>query len=130
MKMMVKLSAGIISAMFVASLSAQAGYEDRTIWLPPGHCIVVGSQQVCAVKPSEPAPGSTDSAANKNRQMHLCKNGIVHESDPSLKGWAHVIVTISPDGKKLGQEVIKTYGPLGKKDCDAAVATEQASSKR
>jgi hypothetical protein len=101
----------------------EASSEDRTIWLQPGHCIVVGSQQVCSVKSGE--NGKTDPAAPKNRQMHICKNGITHESDPMMKGWGHVVVTVNPDGKKLGQEVIKTYGPLGKAECEADVAKEK-----
>lgn len=130
MKTTLTLKKFALAAFALAPAMAYAGYEDRTIWLPPGHCIVVGSQQVCAVKPADQPTTPGNGSAPKNRQMHLCKNGIVHEADPSLKGWAHVIVTISPEGKKLGQEVIKTYGPLGKKDCDAAVAQEQSSSAK
>lgn len=126
MKMTVGSFVGLASIVSAIPTVSLAGSEDRTIWLPPGHCIVVGSQQVCAVKPAD-APGTgTDANAPKNRQMHLCKNGFAHESDPAMKGWAHVIVTVNPDGKKLGQEVIKTYGPLGKKDCEADVAKEQS----
>ncbi len=129
MMMGIRTTLSVLSTMVVLPAIAFAGAEDRTIWLPPGHCIVVGSQQVCAVKPAD-APGTgTDGNAPKNRQMHLCKNGFAHEADASMKGWAHVIVTVNPDGKKLGQEVIKTYGPLGKKECDADVAKEQTQAK-
>jgi hypothetical protein len=117
----------LMTALIALPTVTAFGSEDRTIWLQPGHCIVVGSQQVCAVKPADGA--GTDANAPKNRQMHLCKNGLAHESDTTLKGWAHVIVTVNPDGKKIAQEVIKTYGPLGKKDCEADVAKEQSQQK-
>lgn len=112
----------IIVSALVAFSSWAVASEDRTIWLQPGHCIVVGSQQVCAVKPGD---SSGDASASKNKQTHVCKNGIKDEADPNLKGWAHVVITTSPEGKKLSQEVIKTYGPVGKQECEADLAKGQ-----
>lgn len=107
----------ISSVLFLFAASSFAS-EDRTIWLQPGHCIVIGSQQVCAVKPGENGTAATQT----NKQTHVCKDGIKDEADPNLKGWGHVVITTSPAGKKLSQEVIKTYGPLGKKECEADLA--------
>jgi hypothetical protein len=115
----------IINQLFVMSCLLWSGIslstEDRTIWLQPGHCIIVGGQQVCAAKSDGPA----SPAATVNRQSHVCKNGVPDEADPNLKGWAHVVIMMSPEGKKLSQETIKTFGPLGKKDCEAAIASQK-----
>jgi hypothetical protein len=110
----------LVLPLFVTATSIHAS-EDRSIWLQAGQCVVVGGQQVCAQK----APGSGDSAsapcsspqAPSNKITHHCKNGIKDEANPKVKGWAHVIITRSPDGKKLSEEVEKTYGPLGKDEC-------------
>jgi len=107
--------AGVLSTLAMAT-------EDRSIWLQAGQCVVVGGQQVCAQKaPEGTAANCPNTPVLPNKMTHLCKNGIKHESDPNLKGWAHVIITRSPDGKKLSEEVEKTYGPLGKKECMADV---------
>jgi hypothetical protein len=111
----------VLALILYASVSASLANaaEDRSIWLQAGQCVVVGGQQVCAQKAPEGTtvgcPSTTPTLPNKI--THQCKNGIKHESDPNLKGWAHVIITRSPDGKKLSEEVEKTYGPLGKKLC-------------
>ncbi len=110
-----------VVALFVyagVSASLANSAEDRSIWLQAGQCVVVGGQQVCAQKAPEGTPAGCPSTPTlPNKLTHMCKNGIKHESDPNLKGWAHVIITRSPDGKKLSEEVEKTYGPLGKKEC-------------
>lgn len=117
-----------LTLFVLTGVASTLGYaaEDRSIWLQAGQCVVVGGQQVCAQKaPEGTAAGNCPSTpVLPNKQTHLCKNGIKHESDPNLKGWAHVIITRTPDGKKLSEEVEKTYGPLGKKECMADV--EQA----
>ena len=95
-----------------------AAAEDRTIWLQPGNCIVVGNQQVCAAKSGD----GTSAEKPANKQTHVCKNGIQDEADANLKGWGHVIITTGPDGRKISQETIKTYGPLGRKACETDIA--------
>jgi len=117
------------AVMGFLSTVAQAN-EDRSIWLQAGQCVVVGGQQVCAQKaPEGTTPGGTPCPTTPvlpNKTSHHCKNGIKDEANPNMKGWAHVIITRSPDGKKISEEVEKTYGPLGKKDCMADV--EKAKS--
>jgi hypothetical protein len=115
------MSKGISVLVLMMAPTLSQASEDRTIWLQPGHCIVVGGQQVCAAK------GDSASSPNTpmNKQTHVCKNGIQDEADANLKGWAHVVITTSPEGKKLAQETIKTYGPVGKKDCEADVAAQK-----
>ncbi len=99
-------------------LAGMAQAEDRTIWLQPGNCIVVGNQQVCAAKSGD----SSTTEKPVNTHTHVCKNGIQDEADANLKGWAHVVITTGPDGKKISQETMKTFGPLGKKECQGDIA--------
>jgi len=118
-----KISFGLFA--IVSSLLSLAAYsnEDRTIWLQPGGCITVGSQQVCASRPDSPAPGAGQQPGVPpvlpNKLTHTCKNGITDETNPKLKGWAHILVVRAPDGKKISEEVVKTYGPLGQKQCES-----------
>ena len=114
-------SLGFSLGLIVLTSGMSFASEDRTIWLQPGHCIIVGGQQVCAAK----SDSTTTPGTSANKQTHVCKNGIQDEADPNLKGWAHVIITTSPEGKKLAQETIKTFGPLGKKECEAAIAAQK-----
>jgi len=114
-----------LALLFIAGAlsSPSNAQDDKLIWLQAGQCVVLGGQQVCAQK----APDSGTPSANPcpstpvlpNKVTHYCKNGIKDEANPRIKGWGHVIVTRSPDGKKLSEEVEKTYGPLGKKECMA-----------
>ena len=121
------LPAAVLLGFVTTALNAN---EDRSIWLQAGQCVVVGGQQVCAQKAPEgaAAPGAPcpSTPVLPNKTTHHCKNGIKDESNPKLKGWAHIIVTRSPDGKKLSEEVEKTYGPLGKKECMADMEKAKA----
>jgi hypothetical protein len=116
-----KLANGLALLLVMLASGGSRASEDRTIWLQPGHCIIVGGQQVCAAK----SDSATTPGTASNKQTHVCKNGIQDEADANLKGWAHVVITTSPEGKKLGQETIKTYGPLGKKECEADIAAQK-----
>ena len=104
-------------ALFAASFAHAS--EDRTIWLQAGHCIVLGGQQICAANSDATM---VVKPANKNRDV--CKNGVKDEADAKLTGWAHVVITTGPDGKKMSEEVMKTFGPMGKAACEAHIAKQ------
>jgi hypothetical protein len=118
-----KITLGLFALVASVLSKPVAANEDRTVWLQPGGCITVGSQQVCAIRPEVPAPGAGQQPGNvpalPNKMTHTCKNGVTDETNPKLRGWAHILVIRAPDGKKISEEVVKTYGPLGQKQCEA-----------
>ncbi len=107
----------ILSSLFLFAASISNASEDRTIWLKAGHCIVLGSQQVCALENDQ-----TKAEKPSNKHRDICKNGVKDEADAKLTGWAHVVITTGPDGKKLSEEVMKTFGPMGKAACETHIA--------
>lgn len=118
----------VLVAFAATSLMAN---EDRSIWLQAGQCVVVGGQQVCAQKaPETTTPGAPcpSTPALPNKTSHHCKNGIKDEANPNIKGWAHIVITRGPDGKKISEEIEKTYGPLGKKECMADLEKAKAAN--
>ena len=116
-----KTKSVMVGALTLMSFAAKADIQDHTIWLRPGQCIVVGNQQICAQRMDD--PGALGGKPNPNREVHTCKNGIKDEVDPKLTGWAHVVIVMGPNGKKLSEEVIKTYGPVGQKECETELKT-------
>lgn len=91
------------------------------IYLKPGQCLLVGEQQVCALKDdattSRPAP-----RPGHEQTMDLCRYGAMENMEPKdAKGWSLVRVTIKDDGSKV-ETIINSYGPLEehKKECEAA----------
>ncbi len=109
----------ILGAFFIFAASLAAASEDRTVWLQAGHCIVLGSQQVCAANSD-----TTMVVKPTNKHRNICKNGVKDEADAKLTGWAHVVITTDPDGKKLSEEIMKTFGPMGKAACEAYIAKQ------
>lgn len=109
----------ILTSLFLVAAASATASEDRTIWLQAGRCIIIGSQQVCA---AEGGSQAAEKPANKHRSV--CKNGIKDEADDKLTGWAHVVITTGPDGKKISEEVMKTFGPIGKAACEAHIASQ------
>ena len=113
----------LLGSLLCVAGVARADIQDHTIWLQPGQCIVVSNQQICAQRSDHPSDKPTAKKERPNREVHTCKNGVKDETDPNLKGWAHVVVVMNADGKKVSEEVIKTYGPVGQQECEAEIKT-------
>ena len=107
----------ILGSALILLASVASASDDRTIWLQPGHCMITGGQQICAANGD-----STTVEKPVNKHRDVCKNGVKDEADSKLTGWAHVVITTNPDGKKLSEVVIKTFGPMGKAACEAEIA--------
>ena len=82
------------------------------IYLQPGQCILIGSQQVCAMQPS-------GTMANQESQtIYSCQYGMHKDAEVSdLKSYALFQMIIRPDGRKI-ETSIKNYGMNGKSECE------------
>jgi hypothetical protein len=83
------------------------------IFIKQGQCIVVGTQQVCAIKDDDTKVPSI----NQNRAMSICKFGSYDSDEPKVKGYSLFLVQIKEDGSKT-ETLIKNFGPAGKEDCE------------
>ncbi|MGE0174733.1 MAG: hypothetical protein AB7T49_18215 [Oligoflexales bacterium] len=101
----------VICAMAAWVLSEFAMAD--AIFIKPGQCIVVGTQQVCAIKEDGPATPTI----NQNRALTICKFGSYDSEEPKTKGYALFLVQVKEDGSKT-ETLIKSFGPAGKADCE------------
>jgi hypothetical protein len=94
---------------FVASES----FGNQPIFVQPGQCIMVGTQQVCAVKAEGIQPGDVS---------YACRFGEHRGGDlPGYKTYGLVKLTTAANGK-VSETLIKDFGIKGKEKCDAAAA--------
>ena len=90
------------------------------IYLQPGQCIVVGSQQVCAMKPD-------GIQAPETRTEYACRYGLFKGSEVAdLKSYELVQILIKPDGS-TSEVSLKNFGLNGKEACDQEVDKRKAS---
>lgn len=98
------------------------------IYLKPGQCLVVGSQEVCAMQAD--APASAPPVA-KPTIIHTCRYGDLENPDvKDAKGWSHIMISLKDDGSKV-ETMVKSYGPLDehKKECEAEARKVESRSK-
>ena len=88
------------------------------IYVQPGQCIFVGTQQVCAV--------AADSEAKQiQRRLHVCRYGDYKDSEvPELKSHALIEIMVTNEGKKI-ETPIKNFGSNGKAACEKELAQMQ-----
>jgi hypothetical protein len=110
----------------LASISAA---QLSPIWLRPGQCVMISSQQICAENPGQTQQGSTttttvDPAKMVDQRLFVCKWGAEDSSEPGIKGWGLYQVKIMGDSSK--QEVlVKNYGAAGQKECEASAKAQK-----
>lgn len=81
------------------------------IFISSGQCIIIGSQQVCALKSEGPS-------AEGKRIINVCRYGDFQDSEiPSLKSYALVEIVLMDSGRKH-ETITKNYGPNGKEACE------------
>ena len=103
----------LVPVLVLAASPAQAG---DTIHVRPGQCILVGSQEVCALRCDDAA--ATPAPAPRPTTMATCKYG-PRPDDAAMKGYTLVQMIIKDDGSKH-ETVIKTFGsmPADKAECE------------
>lgn len=105
---MKRISAVIAVPMLMAISSMSVG---EPIYIQPGQCILVGSQQVCATKDGTAGQEGTTT-------IHACRYGKHDGSDiPDLASYALLQIMVRGNGVKT-ETVVKNYGPSGKDDCE------------
>jgi hypothetical protein len=94
----------------------------ETVYLQPGQCVMVGSQQVCALK-SDVKDGKGDAAAASPAPgdvNYVCRYGEHKGGDlPGYRTYGLVKVTTRADGK-FSEILIKDFGIKGKEKCEQA----------
>ncbi|NDE17309.1 hypothetical protein EBZ80_20500 [bacterium] len=102
-----------------ASLMVVGGQQNQAlagdpVYLQPGQCVMVGAQQVCAMKPdasATPAP---------NEVNYVCRYSEHKGGDlPGYKTYGLVKVTTRADGSSR-EILIKDFGIRGKEKCEQA----------
>ena len=87
------------------------------IYVKPGQCILVGSQEVCALQ-AESAQTATSSLPTV---LHTCSYGNLDhpENHGATKGWRRLMIRVKEDGTKI-ETIMKSYGPLDehRKECE------------
>ena|GEM_PF-1746967 len=100
-------------AFLVAALAPVALGGDP-VYLQPGQCVMVGAQQVCAMKPdasATPAP---------NEVNYVCRYSEHKGGDlPGYKTYGLVKVSTRADGSSR-EILIKDFGIRGKEKCEQA----------
>ncbi len=90
------------------------------IFIQPGQCIMVGSQQVCA----QAGPGGVQPV--KSDVMYVCRFGKHEGSEtPEMKSWALIQVRVNDSGTKVETQ-IKNFGMNAQDACEKAAAAEKA----
>lgn len=107
--------AGIIWAIAIASMgTANLALAGEPIYVQPGQCVMVGSQQVCAMKgDATVAPGEVTYACRYSEH----KGGDL----PGYKTYGLVKIVGKADGSS-SEVLIKDFGMKGKEKCDEAAA--------
>jgi hypothetical protein len=97
----------LVLALTVTSIAAAA----ETIFVQPGQCIMVGSQQVCAQK---------NDATASTEPTYACRFAEHKGGDlPGYKTYGLVKIVTRPNGS-VTEMLIKDFGIKGKDKCDAA----------
>lgn len=99
-------------ALSLFALSSAAAAEP--IYLQPGQCILVGSQQVCALQTST-AAGTT--IGSDVQTIYACRYAIHKDAETSdIKSYALFQIVTRGDGRKT-ETSLKNYG-MAKADCE------------
>ena len=124
------LGCGLALATLLAN--SQPAQAAKTIFISPGQCIVLGSQQICALNQNNlQPPGSVQPVpAEPPRVLHLCRYGHYQESEvPDLKSYQLIEVTVAATG--ITREInIKNFGPNGKDACEKELKEKEKENIR
>jgi hypothetical protein len=88
------------------------------IYIPPGQCIMVGTQQVCAqVSNATTTPLKAD-------VMYVCRFGMFADSEtPELKSFELIQIRVTDQGQKV-ETNLKNFGINGKDACEKDLAAK------
>ncbi len=102
------------TAFFLGLASGPVAFGGEPIYLQPGQCVMVGSQQVCAMKSDVAATPAA------NEVTYACRYAEHKGGDvPGYKTYGLVKVTVRPDGSSR-EILIKDFGMRGKEKCEQA----------
>ncbi len=109
------VSAEILGSIAIASMGAATlARAGEAIYVQPGQCVMVGSQQVCAMK--------GDAAVAPGEVTYACRYSEHKGGDlPGYKTYGLVKLVGKADGS-FSEVLIKDFGMKGKEKCDEAVA--------
>ena len=88
------------------------------IYLKAGQCVIIGTQEVCAMTPDTAAPNKSTSDV-----VHICRYALNPGAEiPNLKNYAVVRITTTASGSKT-EAILKQFGisDSDKVLCDAEV---------
>lgn len=115
-----KIGAFLATSSLLTTAASVANADP--IYLQPGQCILVGSQQVCAMK--------TDAVEPKvaPQTLYVCRYGMHSDSEvPDLKSYSLVQIITSSSGVK-SEVKLKNFGQNGGEACERE-AKERATAK-
>ncbi len=104
------------SVVILAALGAGTALAGEPIRLKPGQCILIGSQEVCAMTPDAAAAAAPTTP--RPTLMASCKYGD-RADEPGMKGYTLIQIGLKDDGTKT-ETAVKTYGsmPADKAECE------------
>ena len=107
---------GTFGIGLIAAIQSASVFAGEPIHLKPGQCILIGSQEVCALKGDDP----NADVKPKPTKLATCKYGDKGD-EPGMKGYTLYQIVIKEDGSKT-ETSVKSFGSLDndKADCEKA----------
>jgi hypothetical protein len=110
--------------IFISFISSFSPAFAETVFIQPGQCIVIGTQQVCAMKPD----AVTEPTAAKT--IYVCRYGMHKDAEVSnMKSHQLFQVVVKPDGSK-SEIALKNFGMNGKDACEKDAEAKTAAEKK
>jgi hypothetical protein len=120
-----KISTTLKCVFSTLSLLSYSLANAQTIFVKPGQCIQIGSQQVCALAADGQPAAETNPIIES---LFQCRLGEYKDSEfPKLKTHALVKTHLYKDGKKI-ETVLKNFGLHGKAECEKELKEEKAKA--
>jgi hypothetical protein len=113
--------------LFFVGLTCAAGAARTAaadpIYLRAGQCIIVGTQQVCAMAADVPVD-------SKQQILYVCRYGMMPGAELSdLKSYALFQVQVNGQTGAKSETIVKNYGPNDKEICEKEAEKRQAAVK-
>lgn len=112
----------VLVAFLSGSFNALAS---ETVYLKPGQCLLIGSQQVCALQQDQTHPIEPKGPPPPIK-VSQCRWGAFDDTDKKAQGWAHFLVTVQENGTKT-ETMIRYFGPADKEGCEKAAKDFEAN---
>lgn len=112
------MKSGMLFPLFAPIFFAAAAHAEP-IYVQPGQCIMVGSQQVCAMA----QPGTLQPA--KSDVIYVCRFGKYADAEtPEMKTWELIQLRVNDSGTKV-ETNLKNFGINGQEACEKDKAQKE-----